>query len=119
MNIPLRSDALVSQQFRIESYINLVFWLGTAFILAFQLPLVMLLGAWTGILRAEDLAKRRRIIYFLLMLAGAVFTPQDPWSMLMLGGAMVVLFELGMWLMKIPPSAIAGDAAPTDANKEA
>lgn len=119
MNMPLRSDALVSQQFRIESYINLVFWLGTAFIIAFQLPLVMLLAAWTGILRAEDLAKRRRIIYFILMVAGAVFTPQDPWSMLLLGGAMLLLFELGMLLMKVPPSAIAGRASRTDANEEA
>ncbi len=119
MNLPFQSDALVSQQYRIESYVDLVFWLGLAFIIAFQLPLVMLLGAWTGIVRPEDLAKRRRIIYFALMLAGAVFTPQDPWSMLMLGGAMVILFEFGLFLMRIPPSVIAGNGMTTDADEEA
>ena len=117
-NIPLHSDALVSQQFRIESYIGLVFWLGTVFVLAFQLPLVMLIAGWTGLLRASDLTRRRRPIYFGMAVAGALLTPQDPWTMLILGGALIVLFELGIWLMRIPPSAL-GSRPATDADEEA
>ncbi|MEQ8745827.1 twin-arginine translocase subunit TatC [Pyruvatibacter sp.] len=100
----------IAQQYRIGEYVSLIFWLGLVFAIAFQLPIVLMLLGWSGILRPEDLRKVRRYVIFGCAIAGAVLTPQDPFSMLMLGGALYFLFELGVLLMRfVPPSRIAGE----------
>lgn len=106
---PLMTTAGIAQQYRIGEYINLVFWLGVVFAAAFQLPLVMLLLGWTGLVKPANLTRFRKQIFFGCAIAGAMLTPQDPYSMVLLGGALYVLFELGILLMRfVPVSLIAG-----------
>lgn len=98
--IRLRSDGIIAQEYRIGEYIALVFRLAIVFAVAFQLPLVMLLGQWAGLLHHAYLRRFRKHIAFGCTVGGAVLTPQDPWSMLLLGGALYALFELGLVLMR-------------------
>ncbi len=112
MGTALQGGGLIAQQYRIGEYVSLVFWLGIVFALAFQLPLVMMLTGWTGILRADDLTGFRKHVLLVCAVAGAIFTPQDPLSMVLLAGALYMLYELGLILMRfVPASRIAGSSA--------
>jgi len=111
VGLALRGDALIAQEYRIGEYIGLVFTLGIVFAISFQLPLVLMLLGWVGILQPSDLTKWRRHIVFGCGVAGAMLTPQDPMSMLLLGGALYILFEFGIVLMRfVPASRVAGGA---------
>ena len=121
MTLRLGSDGLIAQQYRVGEYVSLVFRLMIVFALAFQLPIVMLLLGWVGILDRRFAARYRRHVGFGCAVAGAVLTPQDPWSMILLGGVLYLLFELGLVLMRfITPDVVAGGARgrPTDANSD-
>ena len=114
-NIRLRGDGLIAQEYRVGEYVSLLFRLGLVFALSFQLPVVMLLIGWLDIFRYSDLAGARRYVLFGCAIAGAVLTPQDPWSMILLGGVLYMLFELGLILMRfVPASRIAGKAESRD-----
>lgn len=102
-SLAMSTDALIRQEYRIGEYVGLFFSLSIVFAFAFQLPLVMLLVGWVGIIEYRDLTRYRRQIFFVCFVLGAVFTPQDPWSMIMLGGALYMLFELGLILMRVVP----------------
>lgn len=104
-----RGDGLIAQEFRVGAYVSLVFTFALVFAISSQLPVVMLLLSWVGILRPSDVTKFRRQIGFGCAVAGAVLTPQDPISMVALGGALYLLFEFGVALMRfVPASVIAG-----------
>lgn len=120
----LRSDAVIAQEYRIGEYVSLIFRLAIVFTIAFQLPLVMLLGEWSGLLQHQTLRRLRKPIGFGCTVAGAVLTPQDPWSMILMGGALYLLFELGLLFMRfLTPERVARglsgrDHQPTDADQE-
>jgi len=117
--IRLRSDALIAQEYRIGEYISLLFGLGIVFALAFQLPAVMLLLSWVDLLRPGTLTPYRRHVGFTCAALGVVLTPQDPWSMILLGSALYLLFELGILMMKYIPATVVAGKGKTDGNEEA
>ena len=67
-----------------------------AFGLAFELPIVMAFVARIGILNAETFKKQRRIAVLLIFIASAAFTPQDPFTMLLMAIPLLGLYELGI-----------------------
>ncbi len=117
LGAPLATGGTISQQYRIGEYVNLVFGLALVFAIAFQLPLVMLLLSWTGILKASDLAPWRKHALFVCAIAGAFFTPADPGSMILLAAPLYLLFELGLFLMRaLPASRVAQGFSTHDEN---
>jgi sec-independent protein translocase protein TatC len=109
VTLQARGDGLIAQEFRIGEYITLVFTLALVFAISSQLPVVMLLLGWLGVLVPGDITPFRRHVGFGCAVAGALLTPQDPVSMIALGGALYMLFELGIVLMRfVPASAVAG-----------
>ena len=110
LGAPLARGGTIAQQYRVGEYVNLVFGLAIVFAVAFQLPIVMLLAGWVGIFRPEDLTPYRKHVLFVCAIAGAVFTPADPGSMILLATPLYLLFELGLALMRfVPASRVAGD----------
>ncbi|MEO1130176.1 MAG: twin-arginine translocase subunit TatC [Planctomycetota bacterium] len=104
----LAGDGQISQAYRVGEYISLVFMLALGIGIAFQLPLVLMLLSWVGILEAREITPYRRHVAFGCVIAGAILTPQDPWSLMLLAGALYMLFELGIVLMRfVPARAIA------------
>lgn len=104
-----RGTGVVSQDYRVGEFVSLVFTMGLAFSVAFQLPIVLLLLSWVGLVEAKSLAKVRRYVMLGCAVAGAILTPQDPFSMILLGGALYLLFEFGLLLMRfVTPDAIRG-----------
>lgn len=136
MSIPLAGGGLVAQQYRVSEYTDLVFMLGLAFAIAFQVPLVLLLLAWAGFVRPQDLTRFRKHVVFGCVVGAALLPTQDPWSLILLSVMMYGLFEFGIVLMRLAParrvaqgltrSAAAAPAPPasvaprsTDADQEA
>lgn len=113
-----KGTGVVSQDYRVGEYISLVFTMALAFSVAFQLPIVLLLLSWVGIIEAKTLAGMRQYVIMACAVLGAVLTPQDPLSMIMLGGALYLLFEFGMILMRfVTPDMIRGNKKTFDADE--
>jgi len=113
----LSKTAGIMQQYRISEYVKMLLNFALAFGIAFQMPLVVLLLGWVGIVDRPWLAKYRRHVAGICAVLGAILTPADPVSMLLLAIPLYLLFELGMFLLVVlPTSRVAGikdDQQPT------
>jgi sec-independent protein translocase protein TatC len=80
-----------------QDYIGFVISLLIAFGVSFELPLIAVVLNLMGVLSYEALSKGRRWIFFLTIVFAAFVTPtQDPFTMLLMAGPMIVLFELAI-----------------------
>ncbi len=83
-------------------YIGFVLALLVAFGVSFELPLIAIALNLVGVLSHEVLAKSRRWIFFLTVVFAAFVTPtQDPFTMLLMAGPMIVLFELAIQVARV------------------
>lgn len=101
---PMTRSSGILQQYRVAEYTGLFLSLALAFSLGFQTPVVVLLLGWTGIINPRDLLKFRRHVLLTCLVAGAVLTPADPLSMLLLAVPLYVLFEFGVLLHTLLPA---------------
>jgi sec-independent protein translocase protein TatC len=79
-----------------------------AFGLCFQTPLIMLFLSAIGIFTAADYRAKRRPAIVVILIVAAIMTPgPDLSSMLLLSLPMVLLYELGIWLVgRARPAAV-------------
>ena len=101
MGVPLSSGTGVQQQYKLSDYVNTVLSLALAFGAGFQMPIVVLLLGWSGIVERAAFTKHRRPAIAVCFVAGALLTPADPLSMLMLAVPLYGLYELGVLLLYI------------------
>lgn len=111
MGVALSSGGMIAQQYRVREYVDLVFMLGLAFAVAFQVPLVLLLLSWTGIVEAEQLTSRRKQVVFGCVVIAALLPTQDPWSLVLLSAMLIGLFEFGILLIRFVPARRVAAAA--------
>lgn len=106
----MSSDSLITQQFRISESIAVILNLAIALAIAFQMPVVVLLLGWAGLVTPEWLSKYRRHSIMVCAVLGAVLTPADPVSMVILAVPLYLLFEFGVFLLRaLPAGRVAGD----------
>ncbi|MFM9995844.1 MAG: twin-arginine translocase subunit TatC [Phycisphaerales bacterium] len=111
----------IQQQYRISEYTSLVFFMGIAFAIGFQTPVVVLLAGWVGLVDRAFLAKNRKYAVFVCAVAAAVLTPSpDPFSMMVLAVPLYVLYEFGLVLLRVMPArrVAGGPATASAARKE-
>ena len=109
LSLPLNKGSLIAQQFQLSNYLGFAILLMFAIAIAFQLPMVMLLLGWAGIITPDWLRKNRKFALLILGLLSAVITPQDAISMLMMLIPLYGLYELGIVLIVLLPiSQITG-----------
>lgn len=102
----------------IEPTLRLVDWMSFATILplvfglCFQTPLIMLFLEKIGIFTADDYRSKRKFAILLIVVAGAILTPgQDPFSQCMLAVPMILLYELGIFLVSRKKKAVHASMA--------
>ena len=94
----------IAQQYRVSEYVKLFLSLALAFAIGFQTPVVVLLLGWSGIVDRKLLGKYRRHVALVCVVGGALLTPADPVSMVLLAVPLYLLFELGMILLILLPA---------------
>lgn len=84
------------------SYFNLLLTLLLVFGVSFEVPLILVMLNFAGILPYETIKKSRDIIWVLLTIFAAIMTPgQDPFSMTALAIALILLVETALQIMRI------------------
>lgn len=122
LQIPLQGRSAVAQVFRLASYVNFVLALLLGISLAFQLPLVLLLGGWIGLIDAGMLRRKRKWALMICAILAAITTPADVFSMIMMLIPLYFLYEFGILLVSLLPAhAVAGNARgrPSDGDEAA
>ena len=94
--------------------ISFMFWMG----ILFQTPIIMLLMSKIGLVTFKDMARRWRWAVLLAFVFGAAITPTvDPVTQVLAALPMVVLYGLGLLLMKLSerkgPNKMENKTAPT------
>jgi sec-independent protein translocase protein TatC len=85
-----------------QDYIGFVLSLLVAFGVSFEVPLIAIALNLIGVLPYEVLAKSRRWIFFLTIVFAAFVTPtQDPFTMLLMAGPMIALFEGAIQIARV------------------
>ena len=95
------SRSLMTPLPKLDEFIRFAVFMGLGVVAAFQVPVVMLVAGWTGLFDPALLAGGRRYALFASVIAGAVLTPTDIVSMLVLAVPLYLLFEFGLLLMKL------------------
>jgi sec-independent protein translocase protein TatC len=92
--LSLTPAGIDSSQLRLSDYVGFVLAIMLAFGLAFQFPVLLLIGARIGILNYRFLSARRRWAILAIVLFAIIATPGgDPASSAVLSLVMYVLFE--------------------------
>jgi sec-independent protein translocase protein TatC len=103
--IATRTTGALSQQYRLQEYVDFLLFFAVAIAIAFQMPVAVLLLGWIGILDTRFLRKYRRYAIFACAIIAAVVTPTvDVVSMLALMVPLYLLYELGILLLTVAPS---------------
>jgi sec-independent protein translocase protein TatC len=82
---------------RIEGYISIILKTIIAFGLVFQLPLVIFVLGWFGVVTSEGLKSKRRISIVLAFVVAMFLTPPDPMSQLFMAIPLCLLYEVSIW----------------------
>lgn len=108
-SMPLAKSAGVLPQFRISEYVNFVLLLTLSFSIGFQLPVVLLLLSWIGIIKDTHLKKFRKYALLVCVIASALVTPGDPLTLALAAIPFYGLYELSILLIKwFPAKRVAG-----------
>ena len=86
----------------VQDYMGFVLSLLIAFGASFEVPLIAIALNLVGVLPYALLAKSRRWIFFLTLVFAAFVTPtQDPFTMLLMAGPMIALFEGAIQIARV------------------
>jgi len=91
----------LSPMFNVSSYLSFVFTLLLTFGLFFQLPLVMWVLAKLDLISLDVLRRNRKFALLIMLGASALITPPDIISQLMLIVPLMLLYEVGLFAVKI------------------
>ncbi len=82
----------------IGKYLDFVLTLFLAFGLTFEVPVAVILLAKMGVVSVEKLREARPYVIVGAFVIGAIFTPPDVVSQIMLAVPLCLLYELGVWV---------------------
>jgi len=81
-----------------DAYFGFVLQVVLALGLSFELPLILIILSWLGVVGPAELGRFRRYAVVLAFIAGAVLSPgADILSMLMMTAPLLILYEVGVW----------------------
>lgn len=91
----------VQLEARVSEYLGLVIQLILAFGLSFELPVVVLLMSYAGMINSTGLAAGRKYAVVGIFAVAALITPPDLISQIALGAPVLLLYEASIWMMRV------------------
>lgn len=88
---------LTVTQVQVEDYVPLILKLVLAFGLVFQIPLIMFVLGWLGVISSDTLRGWRKFAIVFAFVLGMVLTPPDPMSQMMMALPLCFLYEVSIW----------------------
>jgi len=89
----------VQAQWTLSSYVTFVSQLLIAFGIAFEIPVLLLILGRMGIISSAWLRHYRRHAVLGALIVGAVLTPPDMVSQIILAGPLIILYEVCIWIV--------------------
>ena len=99
--IQFTGEVDVSASINIQSYISFLLTVFGIFRLVFELPVVTVLLTGLGIVKAEWLARGRKVMVVIIFVLAAIITPPDIVSQIMVAVPMLALYELSIVLSRL------------------
>jgi len=93
-------SAEVVNQINLTSYVSSVSTVVLGSGIVFELPIIIYFLSKVGLITSGFLKEYRRHAYIILILLAAIITPPDVFSMLLVSGPLLLLYELGVFLSK-------------------
>ena len=91
----------VNYNFTLEGYLIYILWLVFGCGLLFQLPVISILFTRIGILTPAFLREYRKYAIVIALILGAVLTPPDPVSQILIVIPLILLYEFSILISKI------------------
>ncbi len=91
----------LSNTWQLQSWIGFISGLFFGSIVSFQTPLIVLLLLRNEIISRSSITENRGIIWFAAVFVGAALSPPDPLSMFIVGGPIILLLELALFIDKM------------------
>lgn len=91
----------ISANITVENYVSLVLTVSCIFGALFEIPLLVLLLSYTGIVKASVLWKGGRIVTILIFIISAIVTPPDVLSQCLVAVPLVVLYYISVFICLI------------------
>ena len=102
----------------IEAYFNFVLGMFLAFGIAFEIPVVVVVLAITGLVNADQLREWRGYVIVGIFVVAAVITPPDVVSQLALAIPMCILYEAGILVAQFVTRGRKAEASMREASRE-
>jgi sec-independent protein translocase protein TatC len=101
--IKVEGAQLIDPSVLLSDYLKFIALMTIIFGAMFETPLIVIFLARTGIVPLETMARKQKLIIFILIVAGAIIAPAgDPVSCGVMAGMLILLFEIGLlaaWIL--------------------
>jgi sec-independent protein translocase protein TatC len=95
------ADGLIVNYITIGSYVSFAGLLLLAFGFAFQLPVIAYFLGKMGLITPQFLGKGRRYAAVIILIVGAIITPPDVFTQVLLAGPLYILYEISIIIVRI------------------
>jgi sec-independent protein translocase protein TatC len=90
----------MTSQWAVDIYVSFVLRLLLGFGIVFEMPVVSLILSRIGLLTPEYMRRIRRYAIIIIFILGAIFTPPDPLSQILMALPLLLLYEVSIWVSK-------------------
>ncbi|MCB1090960.1 MAG: twin-arginine translocase subunit TatC, partial [Verrucomicrobiae bacterium] len=94
----LTSDTTKVVHYQISEYITFVTRLVLVFGISFQLPIIVVILVKLELLTARVMRNTRSYAIVVILIAAAILTPPDVFTLALLGGPLILLYEICIWI---------------------
>ena len=91
----------VQVQLRLNETLSLILKGILGFAVAFQFPMIVLVLVYLGIMTPASLKAYRKVVIVGIFVGGALLTPPDPVSLLLIAIPLILLYEVSIWVSYI------------------
>jgi sec-independent protein translocase protein TatC len=91
----------ISATISVQNYLAFILSTLLSFGIVFELPVIISLLTGLGLLKPEWLVKSRRVVIVIIFIIGAIITPPDVVSQLLVSIPMMILFEFSVIMSRI------------------